>query len=270
VGNFEWENASGERRTISFVKPTIRRQGEGKNMSNEGVTAVERALSLLDSFGPARTTLSLAEFTAAVPLHKTTIFRLLNSLERMGYVVKAADGRYSLGPRALYIGSVYAMSFSLEKIVRPELHALSESTSESASFYVEAPGGRLCLLRVEPVTGLREHILAGSIFAPDRSATGLAFEKSEEWNSGTCDDALPYATSGKRDPYTSSFATPVFGAGDRFAGALALSGPTVRIQAADREWLSARLMASADRIARALGASTQKRRAFGVDPSPPP
>jgi DNA-binding IclR family transcriptional regulator len=228
-------------------------------MSNEGVTAVERALSLLDCYGPGRSALSLAEFAAIVPLHKTTIFRLLNSLERMNYVVKGSDGRYSLGPRALYIGTVYATSFSLEKVVRPELQVLGEETRESASFYIEAPGGRMCLYRTEPQVGLRDHILAGTVFSPDKSATGLVFERKEALENGTCEDTLPYATVGVRDRYTSSFSIPVFGGDDKFAGALTLSGPTARISVSDKHTLAACLTKSADKIARALGASQARR-----------
>lgn len=237
-------------------------------MSNEGVIAVERALSLLDCFGPGRTTLSLAEFAAAVPLHKTTIYRLLNSIERMGYVVRGADGRYTLGPRALYIGTVYATSFSLEKVVRPELHALSEETRESASFYIETQGGRLCLYREEPLVGLRDHILAGTVFPPDKSATGLVFERKEALQNGSCEDALPYATAGVRDAYTSSFSIPIFEAGDKFAGALTLSGPSARIAGADNKALKASLTKAGDKIARALGASQQKREAIYLKQGP--
>ncbi|MGV3655675.1 MAG: IclR family transcriptional regulator [Noviherbaspirillum sp.] len=228
-------------------------------MSNEGVIAVERALSLLDCFGPGKSSLALAEFAAAVPLHKTTIYRLLNSLERMNYVVKGSDGRYSLGPRALYIGTVYATSFSLEAIVRPALHALSEETRESASFYIEAKGGRLCLYRAEPLVGLRDHILAGTVFPPDKSATGLVFARKEALENGTCEAALPYATVGVRDVYTSSFSMPVFGADDKFVGALTLSGPTARISVSDKDALEASIVLCADRIARALGASRRRR-----------
>jgi DNA-binding IclR family transcriptional regulator len=231
-------------------------------MSNEGVAAVERALSLLDCFTPERRTLSLAEFAALVPLHKTTIFRLLNSLERMSYVVKGADGRYSLGPRALYLGNVYARSFSLESVVMPELRQLGEDTRESASFYIETPGGRLCLYRVEPQSGLRDHILPGSVFAPDKSATGMVFEQKSALENGASGEALPYATVGVRDPYTASFSIPVFGAEDRFAGALTLSGPTARINASDKKALTQRLAAAADRISRALGASPERREAM--------
>ena len=235
-------------------------------MSNEGVIAVERALSLLDCFGPGRTSLSLAEFAEAVPLHKTTIFRLLNSLVRRNYVVKGSDGRFSLGPRALYLGTVYSTSFSIEKIVRPELHALSQESRESASFYIAAEGGRLCLYRVEPQVGLRDHILAGTVFPPDKSATGLVFENRSEFEEGRCADPMPYATDGVRDAYTASFSVPVFGAGDRFEGALTLSGPSARVRAADQPMLKRMLLQCADRIARALGASEGVRsRIYGVE-----
>ncbi|HEV7930360.1 MAG TPA: IclR family transcriptional regulator C-terminal domain-containing protein, partial [Nitrosospira sp.] len=71
----------------------------------------------------------------------------------------------------------------------------------------------------------------------------------------------PYATVGVRDPYTSSLSIPVFGTEDKFVGALTLSGPTARINASDKQALATLLTRSADRIARALGASQLKREA---------
>lgn len=82
-------------------------------MSNDGVVAVERALAVLDCFKPGDERLGLAEFAARLPLHKTTIFRLLNSLARCGYVLREPDGRYSLGPRVLYLARVYERGFNL-------------------------------------------------------------------------------------------------------------------------------------------------------------
>ena len=61
-------------------------------MSNDGVAAVERALTVLDCFKPGSEKLTLAELSKRLTLHKTTIFRLLNSLIRCGYAVRDADG----------------------------------------------------------------------------------------------------------------------------------------------------------------------------------
>src|SRR5690606_17341902 len=118
-------------------------------MSNDGVIAVERALSVLDCFKPGDEKLSLAQFAERLPLHKTTIFRLLNSLVRGGYAVRGVDGRYALGPRVLFLGRVYQRSFDLSGVVMPVLEQLSSDTGESTAYYVEGDesGTRLCLFR---------------------------------------------------------------------------------------------------------------------------
>ncbi len=74
-------------------------------MGNEGVVAVEKALALLDCFRPGDESLTLTALAQLSGYHKTTVYRLMNSLERMNYVVRHEDGNYALGPRLLYLAS---------------------------------------------------------------------------------------------------------------------------------------------------------------------
>ena len=174
-------------------------------MGNDGVIAVERALSILDCFKPGKEKLSLAQLAVELPLHKTTIFRMLNSLARYDYVLRHPDGRYSLGPRVLFLGRVYAGGFEISEAVMPVLEKLSAMTGESAAYYVEhgTEGARLCLFRHQPHEGLHTRVLAGSIMPPDDSSTGRVFKKWAQLQ--TIEDTrLPYASHGVRDPYTSS------------------------------------------------------------------
>lgn len=82
-------------------------------MGNEGVVAVEKALALLDCFRPGDESLTLTALAQLSGYHKTTVYRLMNSLERMNYVVRHDDGNYALGPRLLYLGKLYEQSFHL-------------------------------------------------------------------------------------------------------------------------------------------------------------
>ena len=229
-------------------------------MSNDGVVAVERALSVLDCFRPGAEHLSLADLAARLPLHKTTIFRLLNSLARCGYVVREADGRYGLGPRVLYLARVYERGFDLSAVVMPVLETLSEETGESAAYYVEGgePGQRLCLFRHQPHEGLHSQVLAGTVMPPDQSSTGRVFSI---WAQGSPrgEDRLPFFSCGARDPYTSSWAIPIIGNDDRFAGALTIAGPSVRLKNLDAPRLRSLILARANELARRLGASGEMR-----------
>jgi DNA-binding IclR family transcriptional regulator len=229
-------------------------------MSNDGVVAVERALSVLDCFRPGAEHLSLADFANRLPLHKTTIFRLLNSLARCGYVVREPDGRYGLGPRVLFLARVYERGFDLEAVVMPVLERLSADTGESAAYYVEGgePGQRLCLFRHQPHEGLHSQVIAGSVMPPDKSSTGQVFAI---WAQGERRDQvrLPIFSCGARDPYTSSWSVPVIGQEDRFVGALTIAGPSARLKTVDAKAFEAMILERADDLSRRLGASSDMR-----------
>jgi len=229
-------------------------------MSNDGVVAVERALGVLDCFRPGAERLSLADFSARLPLHKTTIFRLLNSLARCGYVVKEPDGRYALGPRVLYLARVYERGFDLAAIVMPVLASLSQETGESAAYYVESgqEGHRLCLFRHQPHEGLHSQVIAGSVMPPDLSSTGRVFAIWAQGR-GKGDERLPLFSCGMRDPYTSSWSVPIVGDDDRFVGALTVAGPSERLRTVDAARYARLILQHADDLARRLGASAEVR-----------
>ncbi len=227
-------------------------------MSNHGVAAVEKALGLLDCFRLGSEIQSLAQLSSTSGMHKTTVFRLLNSLERMSYVVRTADGRYALGPRLLYLGKLYEQSFQLGSIIEPVLQELALATKESASYYVlHGDEQRMCLYRAEPSEGLRETRLPGTILPLDDTAVGSVLKYwGKEEESARRDEALPWFTAGVRDVYTAAFATPLFGAGDKFMASLTLSGPATRLQAADRTEISRVQLVAAAKLSRLLGASS--------------
>jgi len=221
-------------------------------MGNDGVVAVEKALSLLDCFKPGAESQSLAMLAQASGMHKTTVYRLMNSLERMGYVVRSQAGNYSLGHRVLYLGKLFEQSFHLSSVVEPALHALAAQTKESASYYVHDNGRRLCLFRAEPSEGLRETRVAGTTFPLDDTAISqvIRFWGLDE---PIYDEppALPLFTAGARDVHTAAF-----GAGDKFMAALTLSGPASRLTQAHEtgELDRVQLDAAAD-LSRRLGAT---------------
>lgn len=224
-------------------------------MSNDGVVAVERALSVLDSFRPGKEHLTLAELANELPLHKTTIFRLLNSLVRKGFVTRGPDGRYSLGAKVLYLGRVYQRGFSLADMVTGVLMRLMQQSGETASYYVpHGEADRLCLFRAQPAEGLHAQVIAGTVLPPDNSSCGRVFSI---WHLGQVPPAqqLPYFSSGQRDPFSSSWSVPLFGVEDRFAAALVVGGLTERIKAANGTAVRVAIMQAAWELSRRLGAS---------------
>src|SRR4051794_20599763 len=89
------------------------------NAAPGGAAAVDRAVSLLAAFRAGDDALTLAELASRCQLYKSTVLRLLASLEHGRLVQKLDDGRYALGSEIARLNAVYATAFSLDRVVLP-------------------------------------------------------------------------------------------------------------------------------------------------------
>ena len=204
---------------------------KGKRRSAlEGVASAERALTLLSAFRKGDRGLSLAELADRTGLVKSTIMRLAISLEEHGYLAREDDGGYRLDAEVLRLGTIYTQSFRLDAHVIPVLEELVARTGETAAFYVRRGEQRLCLYRVDSPHLLRLHVRVGDALPLDNSAIAQvlrAFAPRPLLAYVAALD-LPIVTMGATDPHTGAMAMPVFGPGDKLAGALALSAPVIQ------------------------------------------
>ncbi len=127
-----------------------------KHSAEGGAVAVDRALFVLSAFRLGDISLGLADLAQRSGLYKSTLLRLLASLEHAALVQRLPDGRYSLGPEVARLNAVYAASFSLEGVIMPVLRELVQTTRESAAFHVEQGEHRLCLYRVDSPQPVRD------------------------------------------------------------------------------------------------------------------
>lgn len=219
----------------------------------KGVDSVERALALLEHLRARPEGMALAELSRSSGYYKSTILRLMVSLERFGYVVRADDGVFRLGPSAPGLGAAYRSQFDMGTAVRSELTELCARSRETASFYIRDADQRICLYRVEPPRSVRHTINEGERLPLDRGAAGrvlLAFDPA-----GAGDHAhravrgAGYAVSiGERDPDVAAIAVPVLSAAGELLGALAVSGLISRFGDDRREGLMAALLHSQARL----------------------
>jgi DNA-binding IclR family transcriptional regulator len=202
-------------------------------MSDDGgVAAVDRALTILDALTDEKTT--LAELSKKTDLYKSTLLRLIKSLERFGYVLRDADGCYRLGSKVLYLGSLYQRHFRTSELVPPVLRKLVTELQEGASFYVADADYRVVLHRIDTSRSVRDSVHEGDRFALTSGASGhvlRAFAGVRGERFDTIRQQMFAASFGERDPETAAFAAPVFGQGNRLVGAISVSGPRYRIEA---------------------------------------
>lgn len=209
-----------------------------ENAAPGGVAAVDRALSLLAAFRDGDVALGLAELAERTRLYKSTVLRLLASLEHGGWVVRQDDGRYAVGPAVARLHAVYAQSFSLDKLVMPALRALVQATGESAAYHVRQGRDRLCLYRVDSPHPVRDHARVGDLLPLGKGAGGrvlVAFDP--ELGDWVKKDRAHYARVrangyealvGDRHSEIAGISAPVFRKDGALAAALTLTMPAHR------------------------------------------
>lgn len=205
-----------------------------ENSAPGGVAAVDRALSLLAAFGPGDASLTLGELADRTKLYKSTVLRLLASLEHARLVVRKADGAYALGPEVARMNAVYTGSFSIETEVMPVLRELVAKTQESAAFHVRQGKERLCLYRVDSPHLVRDHTRVGDLLPMDRGAGGRVLSAFGGAKGATYEAIRKQGfveLDGDRVRDLSGISAPVFGPGGQLAGAITLTMPTQRKRA---------------------------------------
>ena len=164
---------------------------------------------------------------AATGFYKSTILRLAGSLERSGYLVRAENGVFRLGPAVWRLGSIYRAGFVLGEAVRPQLRRLVEATGETASFYVREGATRVCLFRQNSPHAARHHLDEGSALPLTAGASAhvlLAFSDGKGARTKAVRERGYDISLGERDPQVAAVAVPVFDLAGKFRGALAVSG----------------------------------------------
>ena len=197
-----------------------------------GVAAVDRAFAILGAFNIDQDCLTLAEIARRTGLYKSTILRLIVSLEKAGFLRRQGDGRYSVGPEPLRLSQLYQASFRLRDVIYPLLESITEESGETSSFYVLENGSRVVLFRVEPKRAVRVSIVEGARFTLERGASGKilrAFSRVADPSLTEVREQFWASSFGERDPETSAVSVPVFAMGFELKGALTLSGPSERL-----------------------------------------
>lgn len=225
-----------------------------ENAAPGGTAAVDRALSLLMTFRTGDVSLGLPELAERTRLHKSTVLRLLASLQHAQLIVRLVDGRYKLGPGVARLNSVYASSFSLERIVMPALRTLVEATGESAAFHVIQNDARLCLHRVDSPHPVRDHIRAGELLPLDKGAGGHVLRAFSGAQGPLYDQIRSEGhliLSGDRVPELAGISAPSFEAGHKLVGAVTLTMPKERLNTDHLQ----HVLEAAHAITRELGGS---------------
>jgi DNA-binding IclR family transcriptional regulator len=216
-----------------------------------GVRAVERALDVLSAFAPGDSELLVADLLKRVGLSRPTLYRLLHTLEKKGYVVSSGEPqRFRLGPAVARLAHVWGATLDLTAVARPVMLDAWSHTSETVALFVPRGEMRLCIAEIQspqPLSfrrgvGYSEKLVRGASGRAILAFTTLGTGQLEAYAAGTSTDiewtrrelALTrergYAL-GHNELIQGAYAVaaPFFDQTGNVAGSIGVFGPDVRL-----------------------------------------
>jgi len=213
------------------------------------VRSVQRALDILSLLTEERPSITVREVVAATGLAKTTVIRLIQTLEQMGLLWATSSG-YMAGPGLWRWAHLARSSWELPPETKRMMRELAARERETVNVYVARDIVRVCIAQQESPQPLRHVVHVGdelplwagaSAKVLLRNASPALLERvarsspygeehvrrMREW----IDEAAQqgYAVShGEREEGLSAVAVPILGRSGTVVAALTLSGPTVR------------------------------------------
>ncbi|MWA01641.1 helix-turn-helix domain-containing protein [Actinomadura sp. LD22] len=218
---------------------------------SEGVRSVVRAMELLQLFDARHAERPLRELVELTGLPKTTVLRLLATLEPLGLVAAAGEGTYGLGAGFLRWARAAQLVWEVSPEARAVMRELVGECGETVNVYIRQGTVRVCIAQEEgtatvrsvvdvgvPMTlaaGAPARILLGG--APPQTLAALAakdprLDAEALHRHAAAAAETGYAVShGERELGASAVAAPIRTRQGRLVAALSASGPTSRYTA---------------------------------------
>jgi DNA-binding IclR family transcriptional regulator len=138
------------------------------------VPGLERGLRLLQLFNRRQRTLGAPEIAKALGVPRSTVFRLIQTLELLEFLERAADGNYQLGPGVLRVGFEYLASLEITDIAGPIMQKLRDRTGFAVQLSVRDGREAVVVLKVSAVSAFASSVQVGTRFPVHATAYGRA------------------------------------------------------------------------------------------------
>ena len=129
------------------------------------VPALMQGLAVLSLFSRDRPGLTAPEIAQDLGLSRTTVFRILHTLQATGFVARRDEERvYRLGPAVLSRGFVYLASLDVVELARPALIGLRDATGMSTHMAVRDGREVVYVARFPAASTVNSSVQIGSRF----------------------------------------------------------------------------------------------------------
>ncbi|AZG09855.1 IclR family transcriptional regulator [Pigmentiphaga sp. H8] len=257
------------------------------------VPGLERGLRVLCEVGQAQGAMNAPELARRLGVPRTTVFRLLATLERMGFIHRADNGRdYFLGMAVLRLGFEYLASLELTQLGAPLLERVRNEFNLSCHLVVRDGADIVYVAKAAANTPLASSVNVGTRLPAHATVLGRVLmadmsldELRELYPQGTLPIVNAFTprsveqlhallAEDRRRPYLlhegffesgiSTLAAPVREQGGAIAAALGVAMPAVPLEAGRLERLADSVCESAAELSSLLNYRGQDA-AYGLD-----
>lgn len=138
-----------------------------------GVQVVDQACDVLFAIAASQEDQSVRELAARLGISKTTVQRIMVSLQRSGLLtLDERTQKYALSQRVMELGASWQRSYDLLDLARPWTEKLHKATNETVAVSVASEGFRVTVLQLESPLALRYSTQVGRPYPMHVGATG--------------------------------------------------------------------------------------------------
>ena len=223
---------------------------------------VNLALVVLKMFTREKPSWGGRELAHEMELNHTNIYRILETLERNGFINKDPISKeYSLGFAVWELGTIFYEGLNIENLINPLLEKLSEGTGESVFLTILDDEEAVTLSVIEPKNKVKFSVSAGSraplyvgasyrsilAFMPEDAIDNIINAKLVAYTERTMTDPTGLlnelslirdkgwaASQGEYTPDVVAIAVPLI-IHNKIIGSITVAGPSYRVDKAQKE-----------------------------------
>ena len=246
--------------------------GAGGARGDSSIQVVRRIAQIFSCFEEEGPIIGLARLAQKTGLPKTTVHRIVTSLQAEGLVAKA-EGGYRLGHRLFRWGLLYQASNDLRQKGLPILEKLRDATGEMTHLFTREGRVRVCMEKADSPQAVRTWVGVGNILPLHVGSAGkvlLAYLSQEERDLILNSEVVPnrealeaaleetrrrgWASSfEEREKGLASASAPIFDHRGSVVAAIGVSGPIFRFTPERAEEYSGALLKAARDLSQQLG-----------------
>ena len=240
---------------------------------------VQRTVAVFDCFTPDRPSLTLQEIADRIRLAKSTTFRIVQSLEQAGYLIRLEDQKYCLSFRFTRLAGMVMSTLSIRQVARPLLFELARQTNETITVNIANGRDRTCIDVIDTPSPLMSLARPGqSLLLANKGATDktlMAHLPQDELqkvvghltkgNARKRAEMLRELAQVRKDGYCVShgerflgltaIAAPIWDDSDSSHHCVTIAAPTIRVEPKIDDFLKLLLRTTSD-ISRRFGADS--------------